>query len=328
MLSKKNVQLLAAFGVGVVGGWAITADRSALRYRREMAEILDEALGEFKDALEERDADWSRLLNDKTEQIFALKALVEGPNPADITVEEIRTINQPISEDEIDLEKLQMQVNAEILRQKDADLRELNERVLFGTPTTESEMIGEDSGDISAEEVDNNDFEEEIVFDETVEETRSNLQKLIDSFINVEGASPAEDFDGEMAHGSNALTTATRPPYVITQEDYAFGEDGQYFDKVTITWYPRDRVLLDDADEIIADRDIPKIVGNKSLQSFGHLSMDDDTVFVRNERMETDFEVLRENELPLPTHIRYGMDKTTFDTHRAAGLIKMRPEDE
>lgn len=71
--------------------------------------------------------------------------------------------------------------------------------------------------------------------------------------------------------------------YVIPPE--SFGEEG--YDTVSLTYYA-DKVLADDYDEIIEDLDI--IGGEESLNSFGEY--EDDSVFVRNEENETDYEIL------------------------------------
>ena len=73
-------------------------------------------------------------------------------------------------------------------------------------------------------------------------------------------------------------------PYVIQPED--FGEKDDY-EKLSITYYA-DCVLADDEDIIIDD--VEDTVGYDSLNHFGEY--EDDSVFVRNERMKCDYEIL------------------------------------
>lgn len=73
-------------------------------------------------------------------------------------------------------------------------------------------------------------------------------------------------------------------PYVIPPED--FGELDDY-DTISLTYYS-DGVLADDMDEIVEDVD--DIVGRDSLSHFGEY--EDDSVFVRNDNMRADYEIL------------------------------------
>lgn len=73
-------------------------------------------------------------------------------------------------------------------------------------------------------------------------------------------------------------------PYVIRPEE--FGEYDDY-EKISLTYYA-DGVLADDGDEIIED--VEDIVGIESLSHFGEY--EDDSVFVRNDRLRCDYEIL------------------------------------
>lgn len=73
-------------------------------------------------------------------------------------------------------------------------------------------------------------------------------------------------------------------PYVIPPEE--FGElDG--YSTVSLTYYSNG-TLTDDTDEPIDD--IDEIVGLDSLDTFGEY--EDDSVFVRNDSLKTDYEIL------------------------------------
>lgn len=73
-------------------------------------------------------------------------------------------------------------------------------------------------------------------------------------------------------------------PYVIRPEEFDTLDD---YDIESLTYWA-DEVLTDDNDEVIED--IEALVGYESLTHFGEY--EDDSVFVRNERYKTDYEIL------------------------------------
>lgn len=73
-------------------------------------------------------------------------------------------------------------------------------------------------------------------------------------------------------------------PYTISPEE--FGEMYDY-EKISLTYYA-DGVLADDDDELVDD--IEEVVGAESLTKFGEY--EDDSVFVRNDRLKCDYEIL------------------------------------
>lgn len=75
-------------------------------------------------------------------------------------------------------------------------------------------------------------------------------------------------------------------PYVISIQE--FSEEKDHFDKITIYYYEDDDTLTDADEEIIAD--IAGTVGDEALFCFDE---NIDAVYVRNERISTDYEVIR-----------------------------------
>jgi len=73
-------------------------------------------------------------------------------------------------------------------------------------------------------------------------------------------------------------------PYVISPDE--FGEFDDY-DTISLTYYA-DQVLADEDDELVED--IEETVGFESLNTFGQY--EDDSVFVRNDRLKCDYEIL------------------------------------
>jgi hypothetical protein len=77
-------------------------------------------------------------------------------------------------------------------------------------------------------------------------------------------------------------------PYIITLEQL---EEKEHYDKLSISYYEDDDTLVDENEEVIADP--VSIVGNDALNNFGEGSDDPEIVYVRNEKLETDYEVIR-----------------------------------
>jgi hypothetical protein len=73
-------------------------------------------------------------------------------------------------------------------------------------------------------------------------------------------------------------------PYVITPEEFGDLDD---YETISLTYYA-DQILADDNDVIVDD--IEDVVGFDSLNSFGEY--EDDSVFVRNNRLKCDYEIL------------------------------------
>lgn len=76
----------------------------------------------------------------------------------------------------------------------------------------------------------------------------------------------------------------TKAPYVISPDE--FGEFDEY-DTIGLTYYS-DHILTDENDEMLED--VEGAVGFESLNHFGEY--DDDAVYVRNDRLKVDYEIL------------------------------------
>lgn len=74
-------------------------------------------------------------------------------------------------------------------------------------------------------------------------------------------------------------------PYVITAEEFGEFED---YEKIELSYYELSNVLTDDMDEPVENPD--RVVGLESLEHFGDYT---DAVYVRNDRLKCDYEILR-----------------------------------
>ena len=79
-------------------------------------------------------------------------------------------------------------------------------------------------------------------------------------------------------------------PYVISQEEYMEGVPG--YEQITLAYYEDgEGILVDPQDVPIPDSD--KIVGDDNLLRFGHGSGDSRVVYVRNDDISVDFEIIK-----------------------------------
>ena len=77
-------------------------------------------------------------------------------------------------------------------------------------------------------------------------------------------------------------------PYIIDSEE--FGEEEEY-DTMTLTYF-EDKVLVDDVDDVIEDKDT--VVGLENLKIFEEFP-GCTTIYVRNDIWKTDFEIIKDD---------------------------------
>lgn len=93
------------------------------------------------------------------------------------------------------------------------------------------------------------------------------------------------DLEREMASRSKEA------PYIIHQEEFLAADS--YDHQVTLTYFEGDDVLIDETDERISNVDA--VVGLDNVTKFGYGSNDPNVVYIRNDRLQQDMEVLRHN---------------------------------
>lgn len=107
-------------------------------------------------------------------------------------------------------------------------------------------------------------------------------------------------------------------PYVISVDEYH--EDNEY-EKVSLTYYDVDGVLADDADKIISD--IKGVLGD-GLGYFGVGSQDEVIVYVKNEKLGTIFEVVKDDQSY--SKLILGLKETDSDRPRARARRELSDE--
>ena len=167
--------------------------------------------------------------------------------------------------------KYEQIANEEIASVKDVYSKRIHEANISDT---KPEVV-EDKNDIQAskesEEVDDdkNDIQTNKESEEVDDEDINEYKKLASVYKN-----------DEKEKGGEAMANE---PYVIKPEEFG---DSDY-DLVSLNYYA-DKVLVDEDDNPIEDIDY--LVGEDSLKHFGEY--EDDSVFVRNDNLKTDFEIL------------------------------------
>ena len=78
-------------------------------------------------------------------------------------------------------------------------------------------------------------------------------------------------------------------PFIITLDEFNENEDD--FEQVTLTYYEGDEVLVDERDQVVSDE--LNTVGPDALIRFGHGSKDKNVVYVQNNRLTLQIEVLK-----------------------------------
>lgn len=205
---------------------------------------------------------------------------------------------------------------ASALAEKSQQIRALSREVEFLKTPPVSEQVEELNTGGEIEEV-----KDDPDLDERNAEVQRNLQELIEPYVS--GEEPVDEF---VTKARKVVTARGAPPEVISKELYAWDPDGpgDEYEKTTLTYYPRHRLLLDEDDDPIDGPDVDVMVGWRSLNQFGGESGDPNVVFVRNHRLQTDFEVVKEEDEDPPIHVQFGMPRAEFEAQRAAGTLTFR----
>lgn len=79
-------------------------------------------------------------------------------------------------------------------------------------------------------------------------------------------------------------------PYVIHRDER---EENEAYADVTWTYYAADDVVCNERDDVISPEDRERIIGEANLEQFGHGSGESTVVFIRNDKLEMDIEVIQ-----------------------------------
>lgn len=115
---------------------------------------------------------------------------------------------------------------------------------------------------------------------------RDTVQKTAYSRMSEED----EDMEIEKEQVIEPIPDPLPEPYVIAPEQYI--AEARDFDKVTVTWYVRNKALVSEDDELI---EVETSIGEEALEHFEECG-DHLVVYVRNERLEIDYEVILDED--------------------------------
>jgi hypothetical protein len=114
------------------------------------------------------------------------------------------------------------------------------------------------------------------------------------------------DYDKELEYRS---TLDKDVPYIIHHDEYFQNETD--YNQITLTYFEGDGVLSDERD---LPAEVKETVGEEAVENFGHGSKDKNVVYVRNDRLEIDIEILRsENSYAKMVH---GIDSLEHSDRR------------
>ena len=153
------------------------------------------------------------------------------------------------------------------------------------------------------EEFDEDDYEE----DDEIEI----IERRKMTFVNQDGD------EVEMVNTTEGFVEVAEP-YIISEEEFEDPTVFVEFDRNTLIYYEGDDTLATDRDEVITD--VESMVGASALTSFGCKSNNKDTVFVRNVRLGTNFEIIREEGSY--TEIALGLPEEDIEYEKAKKFFK------
>ena len=127
------------------------------------------------------------------------------------------------------------------------------------------------------------DVVQELGYAPTEEEVEGEVQNAFDKDDPQDEPTDTWNYEQELSSRGAVF------PYVIHHDEYTINEDNH--EQVTLTYFAGDDVLSDERDQVLPDQDT--VVGLENLQKFGHGSEDPNVVYVRNPRLEVDYEIVR-----------------------------------
>lgn len=164
-------------------------------------------------------------------------------------------------------------------------------------PSTSDEYCEEDS---LLDEVE--DFESEIAYRRRVKELYCDASPEVKELLEEEysyqeedeiiNSTPFVNEDGDLVKETTEGIVEIVEPYIISEEEYMDPTVFIEFERTTLIYYEKDDTLATDRDEVITN--VEEMIGPHALTSFGSMTNNKDTVFVRNVKLGADFEIVRD----------------------------------
>lgn len=94
------------------------------------------------------------------------------------------------------------------------------------------------------------------------------------------------EYTAKLGYTEEKKPAPVQEPHIISPEE--FGDQDEY-DEISLTYYA-DGTVTDDNDRAMSEDEVEETIGKESLTHFGEY--EDDSIFVRNDRLKADYEVL------------------------------------
>ena len=111
--------------------------------------------------------------------------------------------------------------------------------------------------------------------------------RVVDNFTGVEYPEPVEELSDDVTTWPRSSEKA----FVVTTEEF-FEDDDDDYSRITITYWEEDDILADEREQMIPD--IDALVGHDNLKHFGKGSDDESILYVRNDKIKADFEIVKD----------------------------------
>lgn len=125
-------------------------------------------------------------------------------------------------------------------------------------------------------------------YDEVEEDSTEELTVVKETETLPDGRPIPEDVVKDILDERPAPTRDPSKPYVITVEE--FMQDNEDYSKITVNYYEDDNTLASEDETIVHHHE--KLIGSDFTNYVGWNAGSDHVVYVRNENMSSDFEVL------------------------------------
>lgn len=146
------------------------------------------------------------------------------------------------------------------------------------------------------DELENDDEEEESEnehssyssFDSLIKDEEAKKAYVNYNTVNPEASMTKEEFDEmrERAMMTQAPEDEHDEPYILTVEEFEDGKAG--YDSIGLSYYEGDDTLVDEAEDMV---EVDETVGSENMEWFKASGVD--AMYIRNDRVGCDYEVIR-----------------------------------
>lgn len=130
------------------------------------------------------------------------------------------------------------------------------------------------------------------IYPDASTETLELLEEDFDEEDEIIDSTPYLNDDGVLVKDTTEGLVEVKEPYIISEDEFMDPNIFVEFERETLIYYEEDDVLTTERDEVV--KNVDEMIGPDALTSFGYMSGNKDTVFVRNTKLGLNLEVIRE----------------------------------